>query len=195
VEKPEEKNPSAKKSPVTKRPVNMQLAITVIGPDRAGLIRDLSKIVTDAAGNIQESRMIALGSEFAVLMLISGNWHAVAKIREKLEALQSRGEITIALRDSAARSEVAAAPYVIDVVSLDREGIVLGLSTFFAGRQLEIAELNTRRYNAPHTGAMMFSVQLTVNIPADLQVSTLREEFLEFCDNENLDAIMEPAAR
>lgn len=195
MEKPEVKNPSDKKSPANKRPVNKQLAITVIGPDRAGLIRDLSQIVADAAGNIQESRMIALGSEFAVLMLISGNWHAVAKIREKLEALQSRGEITVTLRDSAPRREVVAAPYVIDVVSLDREGIVLGLSNFFAGRQLEIAELNTRRYNAPHTGAMMFSVQLTVNIPADLQVSTLREEFLEFCDNENLDAIMEPAAR
>ena len=45
------------------------LAVTVIGPDRAGLVRDLSGIVTDASGNIQESRMIALGSEFAVLML------------------------------------------------------------------------------------------------------------------------------
>jgi len=195
VEKPEANNPSAKKAPAHKPPASKQLAITVIGPDRAGLIRDLSQIVTDAAGNIQESRMIALGSEFAVLMLISGNWHAVAKIREKLEALQDRGEVTVTLRDSAPRREVAAAPYVIDVVSLDREGIVLGLSHFFAGRQLEIAELNTRRYNAPHTGAMMFSVQLTVSIPADLQVATLREEFLEFCDSENLDAIMEPAAR
>lgn len=139
--------------------------------------------------------MIALGSEFAILMLISGNWHAVGKIREKLEALQSRGEVTITVRDSSQRTAVSAVPYVIDVVSLDQEGIVLGLSNFFAGRNLEIAELNTRQYNAPHTGAPMFSVQMTVNIPAEIQLSTLREEFLEFCDSENLDAIMEPAAR
>ena len=55
-----------------------QLAVTAIGPDRAGLIRDLSKMVTDAAGNILESRMIALGSEFAILMLVAGNWHIEA---------------------------------------------------------------------------------------------------------------------
>ncbi len=187
--------PSLNKNTANKPSVNKQLAITAIGPDRAGLVRDLSRIVTNAAGNILESRMIALGSEFAVLMLISGNWHAVAKIREKLDALQQSDGMTITIRDSAPRVGVAAAPYVIDVVSLDHEGIVLGMSNFFAGRDLEIAELNTRRYNAPHTGAAMFSVQMTVNIPADIQVSTLRDEFLEFCDRENLDAIMEPAAR
>jgi len=195
VEKPPVEKPSVDKTSSIKPSLNKQLAITVIGPDRAGLIRDLSKIVTDAAGNILVSRMIALGSEFAVLMLVSGNWHSVAKIRKKLDALQSSGEMTVTVRDSAPRTDVVAAPYVIDVVSLDHEGIVLGLSNFFAARDLEIAELNTRRYNAPHTGAPMFSIQMTVNIPADIQLSTLREEFLEFCDTENLDAIMEPAAR
>ncbi|HJP38495.1 MAG TPA: ACT domain-containing protein [Gammaproteobacteria bacterium] len=181
--------------PANKPPLIKQLAITIIGPDRAGLIRDLSKIVTEAAGNIQESRMIALGSEFALLMLVSGNWHAVASIREKLDLLQDGGKLTIAVRDSSPRANVTAAPYAIDVVSLDHQGIVLELSNFFAARDLEIAELNTRQYNAAHTGAQMFGIQMTVNIPADIQLSILREEFMEFCDNENLDAIMEPAAR
>lgn len=139
--------------------------------------------------------MIALGSEFAVLMLISGNWHAVARIREKLETLQEAGDATISIRESSPKTGVVAAPYVIDVVSLDHEGIVHGLSKFFADRGLEISELNTRQYNAPHTGAPMFSVQMTVNIPSEIQISALREEFLDFCDHENLDAIMEPAAR
>ena len=55
--------------------------------------------------------------------------------------------------------------------------------------------MNTRRYNAPHTGAAMFGVQMTVNVPSDVQVATLREEFLDYCETENLDAIMEPAER
>lgn len=169
------------------------LAVTVIAPDRAGLVRDLSAIVTDAAGNIQESRMIALGSEFAVLMLIAGNWAAIAKIREKLADLAQRADLTITIRDSTPSTDPNAAPYHIDIVTLDHEGIVLNLSEFFASREVQIAEMNTRRYNAPHTGAAMFSVHMTVNIPARMQVANLREEFLAFCDEENLDAIMEPA--
>jgi glycine cleavage system transcriptional repressor len=171
------------------------LAVTAIGPDRAGLVRDLSEAITTAGGNIQESRMITLGSEFAILMLVAGNWHAVNKIRERLEKLQAAGALTLTVRDTNPRSAAASAPYVIDVVTLDHEGIVLGLSGFFAGRDLEIAELNTRRYNAPHTGASMFAVQMTVNVPENMHVASLREEFLAYCDEENLDAIMEPAQR
>jgi glycine cleavage system transcriptional repressor len=171
------------------------LAITAIGPDRAGVIRDLSQAVSGSGGSIRESRMIALGSDFAVLMLVAGNWHTVNKIRDRLTQLQRDTGLTVTVRDTEPRSLEPSAPYNVDVVALDQEGIVLRLSSFFANRNLEIAELNTRRYNAPHTGAAMFSVQMTVNLPGSVHVATLREEFLDFCDEHNLDAIMEPAQR
>ncbi len=171
------------------------LAITAIGPDRAGVIRDLSQAVSGSGGNIRESRMIALGSDFAVLMLVAGNWHAVNKIRDRLTQLQRDTGLAITVRDTEPRSLEPSAPYNVDVVALDQEGIVLRLSSFFANRSLEIAEMNTRRYNAPHTGAAMFSVQMTINLPGNVHVATLREEFLDFCDEHNLDAIMEPAQR
>ncbi|MBM4197171.1 MAG: glycine cleavage system protein R [Gammaproteobacteria bacterium] len=171
------------------------MAISAMGQDRAGLIRDLSQAVTSAGGSIRESRMIALGSEFAAVMLVSGNWHSVNKIRDKLQQLQKDTGLAISVRDTEPRTIEQSAPYNIDVVTLDQEGIVLRLSSFFANREIEIAELNTRRYNAPHTGSAMFSVQMIVNLPAKTHVATLREEFLDFCDEHNLDAVMEPAQR
>jgi glycine cleavage system transcriptional repressor len=171
------------------------LAITAIGPDRAGLVRDLSQAVTSAGGSIRESRMIALGSEFAVLMLVAGNWHTVSKIQSQLASLQQQSGLTVTVRETQPRPAETAAPYLIDVVTIDHEGIVFGLSNFFAGRGLEISEVSTRRYNAPHTGAPMFAVQMTVNVPRSIHVATLREEFIEYCDTQNLDAVMEPAQR
>ena len=41
-------------------------------------------------------------------------------------------------------------------------------------------------------GAQMFAVQMIVNVPTRIHLSSLREEFLELCDNLNLDAILEP---
>lgn len=171
------------------------LAVTAIGPDRAGVVRDLSQAISAAGGSIRESRMIALGTEFAVMMLVSGNWHTVAKLQNSLLALQQQSDLTVTVRETQPRPAEAAAPYTIDVVTLDHEGIVFGLSNFFATRNLEISEVNTRRYNAPHTGALMFSVQMTVSVPRTVHVATLREEFLEYCDEQNLDAVMEPAHR
>ncbi|MEO8224363.1 MAG: ACT domain-containing protein [Gammaproteobacteria bacterium] len=171
------------------------LAVTAIGPDRAGVVRDLSQAVASAGGSIRESRMIALGSEFAVMMLVSGNWHTVTKLQSAFQALQQQSDLTVTVRETQPRLVETAAPYLIDVVTLDHEGIVFGLSNFFAARGLEISEVSTRRYNAPHTGALMFGVQMTINVPRAMHVATLREEFLEYCDEQNLDAVMEPAQR
>jgi glycine cleavage system transcriptional repressor len=35
-------------------------------------------------------------------------------------------------------------------------------------------------------------VQMMINVPASLHISALREEFMEFCDQLNIDAIIEP---
>jgi glycine cleavage system transcriptional repressor len=83
-------------------------------------------------------------------------------------------------------------PYSVDVVCLDQTGIVSGLSGFFSTRGIDIAELSTRAYAAAHTGAPMFSIQMIVNVPSRIQVAGLREEFMDFCDRMNLDAILEP---
>ncbi len=169
------------------------VVITAVGDDRPGVVHDLSRVVLDCGGNIVESRMSALGSDFAMLLLVSGNWHTLAKLESELKKLEENQGLSIILRRTEARTaEADRIPYAIDVVCLDQAGIVFNLASFFACREIEIAELNTRSYAAAHTGAPMFSVQMSVNIPSDMQISVLRDEFMDFCDQLNLDAIMEP---
>jgi glycine cleavage system transcriptional repressor len=78
------------------------------------------------------------------------------------------------------------------VVALDQPGIVHNLARFFSQRQINIQEMITSSYPAPHSGTAMFSVHMNVDIPAKTQISTLREEFMDFCDQMNLDAVIEP---
>ena len=172
------------------------LAVTAIGPDRTGLVRDVTKTISTAGGSILQSRMTTLGQEFAILALVSGNWHAINKVTEALEALKESSELTISIRATSKRSQSApAAPYTIDIITMDQEGIVADLASFFAGREIEIADLSTRQYNAPHTGADMFAVQLVASLPAAINLAAFREEFHEYCEEHNLDAIIEPLQR
>ena len=83
-------------------------------------------------------------------------------------------------------------PYGIDIVSLDQPGIVFRLANFFAARDIEIADLSTRKYAAAHTGSPMFAIQMSINVPASVSISHLRDEFHELCDQLNLDAILDP---
>ena len=80
----------------------------------------------------------------------------------------------------------------MDVVCIDQAGIVAGLSGFFAARGIDIGELSTRSYAAAHTGAQMFSVYMVVNVPSRIRRRGAAREFMDFCDQMNLDAILEP---
>ena len=39
---------------------------------------------------------------------------------------------------------------------------------------------------------MKVAVQMIINVPKRLQLAHLREEFMDYCDAQNLDAILEP---
>ena len=169
------------------------IVLSAVGGDRPGVVKDLSKAILDCGGNIEESRMAALGAEFAVLLLISGNWHTLTKLEKALEDLKGRDGLTITIKKTGERGKQEdCIPYGVDVVCLDQPGIVYHLSDFFAVRDIEIADLATRRYAAAHTGAPIFSVQMTVNIPGAAPIAQLRDEFLDLCEQHNLDSILEP---
>ncbi len=169
------------------------IVISALGSDRAGVVNDLTRVILDCSGNIHESRMTALGSEFAMLLLVSGNWHTISRLEKNLQRFAESNKLTIQLQRTEPRKfETELLPYAIDVVCLDQTGIVHNLAGFMASREIEIAEVTTRSYPAAHTGAPMFAVQMVINVPGSVHVSTLREEFMEFCDQLNLDAIMEP---
>lgn len=173
--------------------MNQLIVISAIGRDRPGVVHELTHVVLECGGNILESRMTALGSEFAMLLLVSGSWHTPARLEAALEKLASGSELSVTVRQTRekepSRNQL---PYAVDVVCLDQAGIVYNLANFFTSRDIDIAELTTRSYAAAHTGAQMFAVQMNINIPQDLQISVLREDFMEFCDQMNLDAIIEP---
>ena len=169
------------------------IVLSAIGTDRTGIVQDISKVVLACGGNIEESRMTTLGAEFATLMLVSGNWHTLDKLERDLQKLGKDDDLTVTVRRTDARpTKNDRMPYAVDVVSLDTPGIVFSLASFFASRNIEIADVATRRYAAAHTGAPMFAVQMAVNIPSSVNLAQLRDEFLELCDRLNLDAILEP---
>ena len=173
--------------------LKQHLAVSAIGSDRTGMVHELTRVISECGGNITESRMVALGAEFAMLLLVSGNWHALAKRERELKRLAESGSLSVHMKRTEPRpARTDMLPYSIDVVSLDQGGIVAGLSGFFASRSIDIAEVSTRSYPAAHTGAPMFSVQMIVNVPSRIPVAHLREEFMDYCDSLNLDAILEP---
>ncbi|GAB4345024.1 MAG: glycine cleavage system protein R [Gammaproteobacteria bacterium] len=169
------------------------LVISALGEDRPGIVDQLSKAVLEGGCNIEDSRMTVLGGEFAVLLMISGPWNSIAKVESSLERVAAELDLTVTTRRTGERdARRHLMPYAVDVVALDHPGIVHNLAHFFSSRNINIEEMVTSSYAAAHTGAPMFTVRMVVDIPAEFQIASLRDEFLDFCDELNVDAVFEP---
>lgn len=170
------------------------LLITASGEDRVGLVQRFTSRIAEAGCNIEDSRMALLGGQFAIIMLVSGRWDALTKLEDKLDQLGAEMELAVIhkrTRDVERKEPLV--PYHIEVVAMDHPGIVHSLAEFFARQGINIEEVDTDTYPAPHTGTSMFKVDMVVGIPGTVHIPTLRGDFFDYCDSLNLDAIFEPA--
>lgn len=180
---------------VSNNTMSNYLVISALGNDKPGIVDLLTEAVTGCDCNLEDSRMSALGGTFAIIMLVSGNWDKISKLESMLPAMEERLGMTIITRRTEPQQDPAKKqllPYAADVVSIDHPGIVHKLANFFSSRNINIEELVTSSYSAAHTGTPMFSVHMEVGIPSDMQISLLRETFMDYCDLLNLDAVIEP---
>ena len=169
------------------------LVITALGEDKPGIVNKLTESVADCSCSVIDSRMSVLGGEFAVMLMVSGKWNQLAKLEDSLaSASESLGLTITCKRTEPRKPAMDLMPYNVEVISIDQPGIVHELTQFFSAREINIQELNTTQYAAAHTGTPMFALQLTVNIPASMHIAGLRDEFLDFCESQNMDAVMEP---
>lgn len=169
------------------------LVISAIGGDRPGIVNELAKASSENHCNIIDSRMTVLGGEFAVIMMVSGSWNDIAKLENIIPSLAKKLDLTTIVKHTQPRQPKAAICYTANVVALDNPGIVHEIANFFSKQNINIDDLQTGTYSAPHTGTQMFNLNMSITIPSNTHLATLREEFMVFCDDLNLDAAIEPA--
>ena len=168
------------------------LALTAVGPDRPGLVNDLSSLITAAGANIEDSRMAILGGEFAVIMLISGSPGAIERTRQIGAQVEKELGLRCILKEtSAARPPADYLLYRIEVTGADRPGIVQAIAGILADRDINVASLESRVTYAPFSATPMFVLEADLQVPSKTALSELRSDLTATCEEENLDFHLE----
>ncbi|MBL4712701.1 MAG: glycine cleavage system protein R, partial [Gammaproteobacteria bacterium] len=168
-----------------------KLVISALGNDRPGIVDELTNIIYTNNLNVEDSRMTVLGGEFAILLLVSGNAENIENLSTQVEDIEQTLHMRLLLKPtSTPTNKDHSIPYAVNVAALDHPGIVHNLSEFFSSRKINIMDLQTERYAAPHTGSPMFALHMTIGLTAQTNIAELREAFMDFCDERNLDAVL-----
>jgi glycine cleavage system transcriptional repressor len=165
------------------------LVLTVVGPDRRGIVEKITAVVLDYQANIEESRMARLGGEFAVIMLLSLPGQREEDLLAGLDTLKEHGLTIIPRPTNLSRLErfQGYVPYEISVFGADHEGIVHSVAHYLASERINIETMDTHVTQAPVTGTPLFSMHATVQAPPELTLNQLRQKLVEVGDELCVD--------
>ncbi|HET9552434.1 MAG TPA: ACT domain-containing protein [Anaeromyxobacteraceae bacterium] len=149
------------------------LILTLIGPDRPGLVEALAAPVAEHGGNWLESRMAHLAGKFAGVLLVEVPDERAGALVEALGRLERVG-LEVVVERSAPAPAPAGRPFVVDLVGLDRPGLVREISQVLAERGVNIEELTTDRAAAPMSGELLFRSRARVLVPPRTDANELR---------------------
>jgi glycine cleavage system regulatory protein len=150
------------------------LILTLLGPDRPGLVEAVAGPVAAHGGNWLESRMARLAGQFAGILRVEVPDGQATALEQALARLEASG-----LRVVVTRSDEPAAPegrrlMVLDLVGLDRPGLVREISQVLAERGVNIEELSTDRGAAAMSGELLFRSHARVHVPPGTDAAELR---------------------
>src|SRR5690606_1043504 len=106
-------------------PDMQQLIITAVGPDRPGLVEQISRFLLEQGANVADSRMVNLRGQFAMMILAEAPDAVAQGIRDKAGAAGAAAGLNLQIAqagtDPATRD--AGLPYRLRIDTMDQPGI------------------------------------------------------------------------
>jgi glycine cleavage system regulatory protein len=155
------------------------LILTVVGPDRPGLVRALAHAVASHGGSWLESRMARLAGQFAGIVLVE----APDALLTDLRALESEGLRIVVHPGEASPGASSGERLTVEVVGNDRPGIVRDVARVLAENGVNIDELITGVVSGSFSGETLFKATAIVRAPNAAAIAAIRAG-LEFLGNE-----------
>jgi glycine cleavage system transcriptional repressor len=170
-----------------------ELVVTAVGPDRPGLVAELTGHVHAAGANLADSRMVNLRGQFALLALVEGSSAALDEVEKRLRAAASAMGLRIDASRATKGSARTGVPFRLKTYSMDQPGIVHKLTAYLREQGINVEELETRLESAPFMGTPVFTMEILMLVPPETSVKSLRRSLEELGDTLNCDVDLEPA--
>lgn len=149
-----------------------RLVLTVIGDDRAGLVKALADVVSSHDGNWEHSQLARLAGKFAGIVVVTvpqdRSDALVAGLRE-IEGL----EVTVHTATDQPAGEVWQR-LTIDLIGNDHPGIVRDISGVLSRHGLTIEEMDTESREAPMAGGQLFEAHIVALVPPEGEPADVR---------------------
>ena len=162
------------------------LVITAVGVDRPGISNKVTRLVTESSCNIVDSRIPSFGSEFTLIMLLSGTANAISRIENTLPLLGLQHDLITMMKRTSPHQDRDIF-YTIDafVESEDRPGLTERFTDFLANRDIDLKTLSAQTLKKGEN-QNTFQIQITAEIFQECHIIEIQEQFEALCASLNV---------
>jgi glycine cleavage system regulatory protein len=157
--------------------------LTLLGADRPGLVEGIADAVARLDGNWLESRMARLGGKFAGVLRIQVPGDSLPALRASLDRLSGPDLRIVVESDDTPAPAKPQRILELEIVGLDRPGIVRDISRVLVNSLANVEEITTDCSSAPMSGETLFRARIRAAVPIEADVAKLRAELERFADD------------
>jgi glycine cleavage system transcriptional repressor len=169
--------------------------MTAFSKDRPGIVADLTEVIYENGGNLEDSSMTSMLDEFVIILLFTG---PAAVFDERLSSdcrrLEREKGITAFVRPvepAPPKTEAPITKKTVRVEGVDQAGIVYKISRYLADRDINIENLSSQRLISPESGTAIYTMEIKVQIPEKISTDQLEEGLSKVGETLNLDIFIE----
>ncbi len=170
--------------------------LSATGKDRPGIVADVSEVIYECGGNIEDSSMSLLRNHFALLLLFSTEREEVnQKLPSALKRLEWEKKLTVfyspvTFEEAYPKREEQTDRFKVTTSGVDHAGIVFKICRLLADRKVNIIDMETRRVLSAESGTPLFEMDMDIGIPRSISEQGLREELHRLANQLRIDLVL-----
>jgi glycine cleavage system transcriptional repressor len=167
-----------------------------MGKDRPGIVADVSEVIYECGGNVEDSSMSLLRNHFALLLLFSTEREEVnQKLSFALKRLGGEKNLTvfyspITFEEAYPKIKEETDRFKITTSGVDHAGIVFKVCRLLADRKVNIIDMETHRVLSAESGTPLFEMDMEVEVPRSVSEQGFREDLHRLANELMIDLVL-----
>jgi len=168
-----------------------QLAIIICGSNCLKILGTIAELISKYECHILRAQLTPFGSVYSFSLLVTGNWNTIAKVESALQNIAPNLEGSLMFERTKPKTyQNNYLPYTVQVVGIDDTNLACEIWLFFSTQGMEIEHLTIETIISA-TNTSLFKLKISINVPADISLASLREQFAALCDELNVDGTIQ----
>ena len=166
--------------------MNSQFMLNIMGNDKAHLLKDLSNITHELGGKWLKSKFTRLEGQIAGIIKVDLPDSNKADLLKRFE---DAGELQLLISDVATNVASGHTSLELKIEATDKPGLVSEITQVLADEGVVISKMENHRISVPELGSLVFTAEMSLEVPADVEQEQLIEEIRQLNEELRVEAV------